>query len=132
MKKKILTSSIISLAIIVSLVTGLFYKTSVAYAYSGSRYFSVTTEHNAFFNITNQNSNNTVTVTYSAYPDSAAQTAKVIIYKYNDASGRVAGSTFNKSQKHTETFKFPAGATYYVMIKPSACTSASGTFTYEY
>lgn len=118
MVKKLWGSSFVCLAIAASLIPGLFYKPSAAYAFSGARYFSVNMERNAFFEITNENSNNAVTVTYSAYPDSVTQTAKAIIYKYNDATGRVAGSTFNISQRHTETFRLPAGAVYYVLIKP--------------
>ena len=95
--------------------------------------YSVSPTKNDKVAIKNLNQSNKVKVTYSAYPDSANNVAKVQIYKNGGFTGvAVSTTTFSKTQPHTVTFSLPANATYYAKITSATGNSFTGTFTYTY
>ncbi len=83
--------------------------------------------------IKNKNTNNAVTVTYSAYPNNNVNVAYVQIYKNKTLTGTVvASASFHKTQPHEATFRLPAGATYYAKISSYDGGSFTGVFVATY
>ena len=129
-----MTKRLIAVVAMLTLVVGMFGNVaSICSAKSVSTAYSVSPTKNGRVAIKNTNQNNKVTVTYSAYPDSASNVAKVEIYKNGGFTGTVvSSSTFNKGQKHEVTFSLPANATYYAKITSVTGNSFTGTFEYTY
>ncbi len=129
-----ITKRLIAAVAMLALVVGMFGNgASICSAKSVSTPYSISPTRNGKVVIKNENQSNKVTVTYSAYPDSINNVAKVQIYKNGGFSGTpVASTSFNKTQPHTATFSLPAKKTYYAKITTLTGNSFTGVFTYTY
>jgi len=127
------TKKLVVLLVVASFVFGITGNSQVSSAKEIFYAYSVDSKNMDYVNIKNDNKNNAVTVTYSAYPYNASDVAKVEIFKVDNYTGTpYQVKTFNSRQQYTATFSLPKNTTYYARISSASGGSFRGEFVATY